>query len=330
MTRIYALLVLLISIRIILFYINMPQKSEVRYPQISEKSVFTSIKNHVGETYRRYLNPKDAGLLMGIVLGAKDLDKGSMKNFQKTGVTHIIAASGMNVSMLTSFVLAGLLIFLSRKPAIVLTGLIILFYTALADFQASIVRAAIMGIIALGAGLFGRQNTSILALLITAYLMIFWDPAIITSISFILSFSATLGIITIDPLFKRYISKSDSLEDFRTTTSAQISTTPILLFFFGTYSFISILTNLLVLWTIPPLMILGGVGALLSFIPQLSAPFVLLCMPLLAYFWIVIDFFSKYAFQVEVKNIPWTLIVGYYLILGAVVILLYKGKKTHA
>lgn len=327
MIRFISALVLIISIRLLLFYIFPPQEMSIKTSPKRESTVFASIKSHINHTYSRYLSPENSALLMGIVFGEKELDKGSMQNFQKTGVLHIIAASGMNVSMLTSFVLVFLLIFMARKPALVLTGLVILFYTALAGFQASIVRAALMAFFALGAGLTGRQNTSILALLAAAYLMIFWDPSIITSISFMLSFMATLGIVLIDPLFKRYISKNESLEDFRTTTAAQISTTPILLFFFGTYSFISIVTNLLVLWTVPPLMILGGVAALLSFVPALSAPFVLLCLPLLTYFWGVIDFFAKFAVQIEIKNIPWTIVIGYYLVLFSGIIWLYGKKK---
>lgn len=156
--------------------------------------------------------------------------------------------------------------------------------------------------------------------------MIFWDPTVAVSVSFILSFSATLGIILLDPIFKKWF-KQEFLEDFRTTLAAQIATTPIILFFFGTYSPISILTNLLVLWTVPPLMIFGGLAAITSVIPLLSVPFVLFCTPLLAYFLVIINFFTQYAVQIQLKNIPWVLIVGYYLVLGAIILQLKKNKS---
>ena len=259
---------------------------------------------------------------MGIVFGEKNLDKESNEAFKNTGVLHVVAASGMNVSMLVSFLLVTFVIFLRRQHALILTFLAILFYTALADFQPSIVRAAIMSGFALAAGLVGRQNTSLLALV-----MVFWDPEIITSVGFILSFAATAGIILLDPVLKKKI-KSDLLEDFRTTIAAQLATTPIILFFFGTYSAISIPTNFLVLWTVPPLMALGGVGALLGLItPILSAPFVLLCLPLLLYFRAVVEYFAMASSPVEIKSIPWTLVAGYYLILLALIVLLRKRLK---
>ncbi len=185
-----------------------------------------------------------------------------------------------------------------------------------------------MALFAFGAGVAGRQNSSFLALFFAAWLMIFWDPTVATSISFILSFAATLGIVLLDPIFKLTILKQDVLEDFRTTLSAQISTTPILLFSFGTYAPISIVTNLLVLWTVPPLMVLGMIAAVLFWIPILAAPFVYLCLPLLNYFWAVIDFFAARATPITIENIPWTLIVGYYLILGSAIIYFHKRRKV--
>jgi len=313
-----------------LFYSN-PHIQPAQKSPTPQSSIFTSIKKSIKSTYSDVLDSQKSGLLMGIVFGEKDMDTASMKNFQKTGVLHIIAASGMNVSMLTGFLLAVLILVLRRQKALILTFGIIIFYTALAGFQPSIVRAAIMASLALGAGIIGRQNSSFLALLVTGFLMVFWDPSVILSISFILSFAATAGIIFIDPIFKQLSKKSainnSLLEDFTTTLSAQIATTPIILFFFGSYSPVSIIVYLLVLWTVPPLMLLGGLAALLSFIPGLASLFVLLSLPLLSYFIEVVNFFARISFQFSAKNTPWTLIAGYYLILFAILFYSYRKKS---
>jgi len=236
-----------------------------------------------------------------------------------------VAASGMNVSMLTSFLLGTLIIFLRRQYAIILTSVIVLFYVALASFQPSIVRAAIMAIFSLSAGIAGRQNTSLLALFLAAFVMIIWDPQVLTSVSFILSFSATLGIILLDPILKQGLFAPALFEDFRTTISAQIATTPILMFFFGSYSPVSIIVNFLVLWTIPPLMVLGGLGAFLSFVSKtLVAPFLYLSFPLLSYFQSIVDFFALRFRPMELDTIPWTIVVGYYLILLAGILWIHK------
>ncbi|HVZ12005.1 MAG TPA: ComEC/Rec2 family competence protein [Patescibacteria group bacterium] len=326
MIRFFLILLLLLSLRLY-FYHPSAQSAGIVTSEKPAPSIFTEMKSHIRQVYGEYLGGQDADLLMGIVFGDKTLDKTAMKNFQKTGVLHIIAASGMNISMATSFVLGFLILFLRRQHALVATILVIFFYAALADFQASIMRAAIMGTVALGAGIVGRQNTSLIALLFTAFVMIFYDPSVITSISFILSFTATAGIILFDPIMKR-VMKSDFFEDFRTTISAQIATTPILLLFFGSYSVISIVTNFLVLWTVPPLMVLGGIAAILSPIPVLAAPLVYLCLPLLSYFFLVIDYFAKHSQMVELKTVPWTLVAGYYLIVAAIWLKFSKNPTT--
>ena len=323
MFRFISLLSVILSVRLLIFYFYPPSIVISKSP-LREVGIFSQIKLKISNTYSAYLGSKDSKLLMGVVFGSKDLDKSSNQKYISTGVLHVVAASGMNVSMLTSVLLGTLVLFLARKKALIITGIILLFYTALADFQPSIVRAAIMGLLALGAGLYGRQNTSFVALFFAAFLMIFWDPAILISVSFILSFSATLGIILLDPLLRR-IARSSVFEDLRTTLAAQIATTPILLFFFGTSSPISIPVNFLVLWTIPPLMVLGGIAAVLGLIaPILAAPFVYLSLPLLSYFNGIVDLFASDTVAIELKNIPWAIVAGYYLIVLAGIVWINK------
>jgi competence protein ComEC len=293
----------------------------------SETTIFTNIKAHIENTYGSYLPKDQSKLLMGIVFGG-DPPVEEKEKFIATGVMHVVAASGMNVSMLTAFLLGTLVIFLKRKQALIITAILLVFYTGLANFEPSIVRASIMGILALGASFLGRQNTALFALFLAAFAMIFFDPDILTSISFMLSFSATLGIILLEPLLKSTFLKANLFEDFRTTSSAQIATTPILLFFFGSYSLVSIVVNLLILWTIPPLMVLGTIASVLSFVsPLLAAPFIYLSYPLLSYFYLIVNLFSSFANPIELEKVPISAVVGYYLILFAA-ILHFRRKKN--
>ena len=327
MWRFIIFLSLILAVRLVFFYIFQDQSRLIRTNPRTNITVIREVKDHFKSTYRSALNPKDADFLMGIVFG-ENLDSRSKEKFIQTGVLHVVAASGMNVSMLTSFLLGTLIIFLRRQYALLMTSIIVLFYVALADFQPSIVRAGIMGLFAFGAGLVGRQNTSILALFFTAFVMLFWDPRILTSISFILSFSATLGIILLDPILKRGLLKHSFFEDFRTTISAQAATTPILMFFFGTYSPISIIVNFLVLWTVPPLMVLGGAAAVLSLVYKtLALPLIYLAAPLLSYFQSVVDFFAKDVVSIETNSIPWSIVAGYYLILLSGIMWIYKRRS---
>ena len=154
--------------------------------------------------------------------------------------------------------------------------------------------------------------------------MLFVQPEEIIDVSFQLSFLSTFGILTVKPLLDTLIrAKFLNIvkDDITTTISAQIATFPLMLSAFGAYSLLSFPVNILVLWTIPIIMIFGGVAGLLSLLtPFLAKPFLLLCYPFLLYFRSVIELFAKVNLQIGIDSIPVTVIVGYYLILFAIVI----------
>jgi len=126
-------------------------------------------------------------------------------------------------------------------------------------------------------------------LFLTGFVMLFLWPQFLTDVGFQLSFAATLGIMVIPSLFKRWENALSG--DFLTTFSAQATTLPILLGSFGTYSLWSVLVNLLVLWTVPVLMILGGFAAMVSFVfAPLSKLLLYLCLPFLVYFQFITGF----------------------------------------
>jgi competence protein ComEC len=270
--------------------------------------------------------PKDlAGLMLGIVFGIKvDLSKNFLDSLRQTGVMHVIAASGMNVTMTGAFIFYLFSSFLKRQFAIILSVLGILFYAFLAGFEPSIIRASIMGIIAFSAQILGRQKDSFYALLLTAFLMLFVSPKFIFDIGFQLSFLSTLGILFIPQIFTGY--KNFATEDLLTTLSAQIATLPILLSGFGSYSVLSILVNVLVLWTIPFLMILGAISALISFVFEpLGRLFLYLCLPFLLYFEKIVLFFTSFKLNLTVETISWQFILSYYLFLASFIV--YNLKK---
>ena len=112
---------------------------------------------------------------MGIVFGAKEQFPTNFWNdIQATGVLHVIAASGMNVTFVSAALLYTLGLFFRRQTALVIGSLGIIFYVFLVGFQASILRASIMGLLAFGAGLLGRQQIAAIAIFISRYLLLLW------------------------------------------------------------------------------------------------------------------------------------------------------------
>lgn len=327
MAKIIILFSLVLVARLLLF-VNLGGEFEYQKGLEKDIPIVSPIKERITENTQKVLPPDASALLLGIVFGDKgNFDEEYFEAIRTTGVLHVIAASGMNVSMVAGVIFASLAYFMSRRKALIFSTLTIVIYAAFAEFEESIVRASIMAIFAYGAALFGRQNTSLAALLFAAFLMIMVTPEILVSVGFQLSFAATAGIILFDPVFRK-LGNNIFLEDIRTTTSAQIATVPILLFYFGTFSPVSFLTNLLILWTIPPLMVLGGVGSLISLVVQpLSVPIFWLAFPLLEYFKIVVLNLNYYSFSIDVKNLPILMILGYYTLILASILALWKHLK---
>jgi competence protein ComEC len=114
---------------------------------------------------------------MGIVFGVREgMPEDLTDTFIKTGVIHITAASGMNVTMLAGAICVIFAAIASRKTALIFAVVAIWFYAGVAGFDASITRASLMATIAFSAGLLGRQNSGWYALLLTGFLMVFISP----------------------------------------------------------------------------------------------------------------------------------------------------------
>jgi competence protein ComEC len=206
----------------------------------------------------------------------------------------------------------------------------------LAGFQPSIVRAAIMGILVFTSQILGRQSNAGWGVVVAGFVMLFINPALILDVGFQLSFMATLGLIYISPLFYRsqrlnkFLDRSLVGGDGVTTISAQIVTLPILVTAFGTYSPVSILVNMLTLWTVPIITLLGGISAMLGMIFEpLGHILRYLMIPFLAYFEATVNFFGQRIPQYSINSLPAALIAGYYVCLLAIVFYVRKRDRFH-
>lgn len=242
-----------------------------------------------------YLPEPQASLLAGIIFGVDfRASKDFFESLKKSGLLHIVVLSGMNITLLVSMISITFARF-GRKASGLLSIILIFIFIIFVGPQAPIVRAAIMGIIAIVAILYGYRAISIYILFISAiFIALFW-PQWIHTLSFQLSFGATLGII----LFaKSEACKSktkfdifihERKQEFRTSLAAQVFTAPLIFFHFKQISLISPIANVLVAPVIAPLMIfgfacaiLGKIHFLLGLIPSV------LCLGLLTYIiWIV-------------------------------------------
>lgn len=255
---------------------------------IGHGGLFSILRNDLLEIYQKALPQPESGLIGGMVIGAKGwLDPDFYNSAKFTGVAHVVVASGTNVTFVISFLSAVAFLFLKRREAIpvILSGIIT--YLFISGFDAPLIRAAVMSGIAFIAQETGRLSSTIRIFFLTAGGMLVYNPDWIFDVGFLLSFASTGAII----IFQKRIAKLFKWlpgiirEDLSTTLSAQIGVTPILFVTFGQFNIWSPFINLLVLWTIPPLMIIGSAGGILGMVFEpLGRAILLLGYPMLWWF----------------------------------------------
>ena len=216
-------------------------------------AIFTNIINS-------YLPEPHASLLNGIIFGTNlKVTKEFYEYLKIVGLLHIVVLSGANISLLTA-IISKSLFFLSKRLAILLTILIIIIFVIFVGPQAPIIRAGFMGVLTLVAIIYGRKYTALYVLFLSAiFVALFW-PKWLTTLSFQLSYGASLGIILFYPKKKM----NYFVDQFLLSLSAQIFTAPLIFLKFKTVSLISPISNICIAWTIAPLMIFGFLTAFLG------------------------------------------------------------------
>ncbi|RKW21066.1 ComEC/Rec2 family competence protein [Candidatus Gracilibacteria bacterium] len=211
---------------------------------------------------RKIYPEKEAIFLGGILLGAREeLPKELKQNFNNSGLTHFIAVSGFNITILIVF-FSIFLKYLPKYFQIPVMSIIILLFVILVGPSAPVVRAGIMGFIGYLVLQNGRQNNILATSLLTLLIMISFNPLSINhDISLHLSFLAVFGIIYTEKFFNRIFKFLPNVFEIRTaisiTFSALVFTLPVMMFGFGRVSTVSPITNLLVSWSIPLAMLFG-------------------------------------------------------------------------
>jgi len=235
------------------------------------------VRDAIGGSLARAV-PGDVGsYLGGIVLGTRGTLGPELKDaFSRTGTSHILAISGYNITIIAG-VLLGLLSRFGRVRSYWLTLAGITAFTLMVGASASVVRAAIMGILALTAVHLGRRADAGMAILLAAVLMCLYNPLLLRwDTGFQLSFLAVLGIVYLEPLIRQPLERL-TYEPFArlaaTTLAAQAAVLPLILHDFGTLAMYSLPVNLLVLPLVPIAMALGFVsgvaGVVIPFAGQL-------------------------------------------------------------
>lgn len=236
-------------------------KTEIKEVSVNQSITLMRVRDLLRDRVKSAMPKDEAGVVLGIVLGIKsDLPSWMYNKLVKSGTIHIMVASGYNVMVVGSFVMALMVFVINRRVAIWLAIVVMAVYSVLAGWQPPVVRALIMGSVLMIGGVYGRRGKSLDALLLTMVIMFLFDPSVLESISFWLSVSACVGIFWLHPLIESRLSDKSYLfskTELLSTLSAQITTMPIILGAFGRMSLIALLSNTLILPLVPILMLMG-------------------------------------------------------------------------
>ena len=236
------------------------------------KKTVAAVKNRFERAVNSSIVEPNASYINGILLGSRQNIPDNLKEaFNKTGTTHILAISGYNIMIISWAVLMGLIFFFKRRTAFWISVVIIILFVILTGASASVVRAAIMGLLFSFAHGYGRLYNQRNSIILAGGIMIFYNPfTLVFDIGFQLSFAAVLGLIYLYPLINQ---RSDKIPGFGglkeilfMTLSAQIAVAPLLVYYFGGLSPISLPTNVLILPFIPAAMLFGflaGIGGMI-------------------------------------------------------------------
>ncbi len=307
--------------------------SVVYYPEIelierNKRNFFyaaiLSFKNSLREVVYQNLSLPQSSILAAMILGDKRQIPGAwQEKLNHAGVRHLTAISGMHVAILTVILMTFLLALgFWRQQAFYFTIILMAFFVIITGLQPSAIRASIMAAIFLLAQYLGKMSHSLRALVFVALLMILHNPLLLRlDVGFQLSFLAMLGIIYFLPFFQSLLQKIPLTLQLKKvlamTLSAQIFTLPILIYNFGYFSVVGIITNILIVPLLPFIMGLGLIFVLLGTVWNVFAW--LISFPLwilLSYLTLIVDWFSGLKSSVYFIEISWPWLIICYLFLG--------------
>lgn len=215
------------------------------------------------------------GMLLGSAQSGAEADDADIASFQRLGISHLLAISGLHIG-----VLAGAVIFLVRPikrflPKYLILTAFLLFYCAITAFSPSVLRASLMVLIAYPAVPLRKHADTLSALSLAFVILLLLNPFSFWSAGFRLSFLAVYGLVTLAPLLKKGFSVlhrgvRDSLS---AGIAVLISTLPAIAESYGSVSVVAVAANLFILPLVPFFLIPAFIVTAISFISYPVAAF---------------------------------------------------------
>ncbi len=279
----------------------------------------------------RSINEPEASLGLGYLVGQKrTLPKDLTNNLQIVGLTHVVVASGYNLTILVRLA-RRLFVKVSKYLAALSAGTMILAFILITGFSPSMSRAGLVAGLSLAAWYYGRRIHPLVLLPFSAAITVLITPLYIWgNVGWYLSFAAFAGIIILAPLINNFLYKNQKRpgtikQILVETVIAQLVTLPIIAFTFGHYSLFALPANLLVLPFVPIAMaftFVAGVAGLL--IPGLATFFGAPASALLSYMTSVVNDLAALPLAQGQLNFSVFVLVASYFTLVLLGVLLWR------
>lgn len=284
------------------------------------------------EKLKESLPEKEASIMQTMLLGEKgSMDKELKALYQRNGIAHILAISGLHVSMLGM----GLYKILRKcgipmKAAAGMAAFCMILYGSMTGFSVSALRAVFMFVIHMAAIILERTYDLLTAVAVAAALLLIQQPLYFLHSGFVFSFGCVLGIGLLLPLLTQAVKeKNFIIRSFTFGAGMAVITLPIYLWFYYQYPVCSILLNLIV---VPLMSLLMAAGLLLilcqTIFPPFSLPFVLLVKGVLKLYDVLLNLCNGFPGSILTVGRPskWQIIL--YLLVLVFIVLLGKRLKV--
>jgi len=302
-----------------------------------------SLRERLSASLARALPEPQCSLAQAILLGLRgNIPDSLYKAFSRTGTAHLLAISGLHISIIIAMLLSfGILVFGRRRSIYIwLTLALMWLYALLAGMHPPIIRAAIMGSLFLIAEYLGRQRSAIIALAFAAAVMVGVQPHVLWSVSFQLSFLAMAGLTLLYPYFqawgrqgvvaifknrKTLVTTGNMITDgFAATLAAIVAVGPLIAYNFGVVSLVALPATFFSLPALPFIIVTSALVAFVGLLASLAAQILgWLAWLFLSYLIFVVQGFDALPHSsLEVATVSTWHIWGYYAILAGVIALL--------
>jgi competence protein ComEC len=289
-------------------------------------------RDSFGNLIKEKIDEPESNLALGYLLGARRaLPDDLVEVLKIVGLTHIVVASGYNLTILVRF-MRRIFGKISRFASFFFALVLVFGFIAITGASPSIVRAGIVSFFSLVAWYFGRNIHPVRLLIITAFITLMLSPTYINDLGWQLSLAAFAGVMLFSPVLTKYF-YDDKKPNFIAqvlleTLSATILTLPILMFNFGIFSLIALPANILILPTIPFVMATVFLTGIFFWFTFLSQFFAFISSAILKYHIAVMNFFGEQKWALVEININLVgVVICYSIILS---IWFYMKKVSHA